>query len=237
MSIAAGRTSDPALRSLLEDHWDGLMWRAPTWATALGDHRYDDRLPDASLAVAEEWRNAERELLGRLGRIPNLPEADQLTADLLTFELSGDLRLGDCAFETWDFSARDNPLTRLADIAEHHPTATPADLDNLATRYRAAPAWIDQQTANLRVGLGSGRAVSAPTVRLALDQLDAYLAVQDAEWPLAATLREADRPLLAPIRAALVRWRAFLADELLPGARPADREGLWALPGGAACYA
>jgi uncharacterized protein (DUF885 family) len=234
-SVAAGRATHPALRAILEDHWSASMERSPTWATALGDHRFDDRLPDASPEATASWRAAEAGLLARLRAIPDLPPDDAVTADLLAFELAGDLRLGACRGELWDFSAPDNPMTRLADLPEHHPADDPA---SLVARYRASPAWIDQQVANYRAGLAQGLVVSAPTARLVIDQVDQFLARPDADWPLAAPISAEDAAeVLPPIRASLVAWRAFLADELLPKARPADHEGLWALPGGPECYA
>ena len=45
-SIATAGVQDPELASLLEEHWDATMRRWPTWATQLGDHRFDDQLPD-----------------------------------------------------------------------------------------------------------------------------------------------------------------------------------------------
>src|SRR5690349_21706973 len=79
-SEAAGRTADPALRSLLEDHWEAAMRRSPTWATALGDHRYDDQLPDASPAAVEAWQAAERGWVTRLRGLGELPGDERVTA-------------------------------------------------------------------------------------------------------------------------------------------------------------
>ena len=56
---------DSRLREVVADHWEHMMKWAPTWATTLGDHRYDDRLAprdaaaiDRSIAVAS--RGASR---------------------------------------------------------------------------------------------------------------------------------------------------------------------------------
>src|SRR5688572_3523933 len=35
----------PALRDLIEEHWQWRLRRSPVFATTLGDHRYDDQLP------------------------------------------------------------------------------------------------------------------------------------------------------------------------------------------------
>ena len=38
---ASAGVTDPQLAVLLEEHWESMMKRWPTWATKLGDHRYD----------------------------------------------------------------------------------------------------------------------------------------------------------------------------------------------------
>jgi uncharacterized protein (DUF885 family) len=65
MSPEGGRVSaDPAreFAALAEDYLDDLAQRHPGTATRLGDHRFDDRLPDDSAQA----RTAERAALDRL---------------------------------------------------------------------------------------------------------------------------------------------------------------------------
>ncbi|MEM9488527.1 MAG: hypothetical protein AAGC55_05255, partial [Myxococcota bacterium] len=52
--------SNPALAALLREHWEWWMKSQPTWATTLGDRRYDDRIPDRSPAGLERERATER---------------------------------------------------------------------------------------------------------------------------------------------------------------------------------
>ena len=52
-SDAVAGVSDPNLRSAIADHWEYMMRWSPTYATTLGDHRYDDRLaPRDAAAIA-----------------------------------------------------------------------------------------------------------------------------------------------------------------------------------------
>ena len=48
---AVAGVGDPRLKQLLAEHWEWSMRSWPTWATTLGDHRFDDRLPAADAAV------------------------------------------------------------------------------------------------------------------------------------------------------------------------------------------
>ena len=39
-----------AMRAVVADHWEAMMRWMPTYATTVGDHRYDDRIDDVSAA-------------------------------------------------------------------------------------------------------------------------------------------------------------------------------------------
>ena len=41
---AVAGVTDPALRAVVADHWEAMMRWMPTYATTVGDHRYDDQL-------------------------------------------------------------------------------------------------------------------------------------------------------------------------------------------------
>ncbi|MBC8057724.1 MAG: hypothetical protein H7Y61_14210, partial [Rhizobiales bacterium] len=55
-AMAADAPADPAvtqrLHALFEAHWEAVMQRYPQYATYVGDHRYGDRLEDASPAAS-----------------------------------------------------------------------------------------------------------------------------------------------------------------------------------------
>ncbi len=61
-SPAVGQ-ENPDLRALAERYWDATMERYPTRATALGDHRFNDRLEDVSEAGRRKWEATLGELL------------------------------------------------------------------------------------------------------------------------------------------------------------------------------
>ena len=55
---AVAGVADTALRAVIADHWEYMMRWSPTWATTLGDHRFDDRLAprDAASIAAMDGR-------------------------------------------------------------------------------------------------------------------------------------------------------------------------------------
>ena len=244
---------DPELRSLLSRQWDDAMQRSPTWATELGDHRWDDRLGDPSLDGVAAGHAARDGFLAEAKALQGRPmgASDKATLDLFVWELDSDHRADVCQFEKWSFSPSDNPISTWNYLPELHTVATAADGRALVARYRAIPASIDAVIANFRVGLAEGRVGNATSTRLAIAMVETQLADPLDSWPLLAPAMvdhpdwtEADRVAFrADLRAAVQdivpaygRWRDLLRDDVLPKARPDDQVGLSFLPDGAACY-
>ncbi len=254
---AVAGIADASLRTAVANHWELMMRWSPTWATTLGDHRYDDQLAPRD-AEAQARYSAERSaVIAELDAIARdrLGPVDRITYALLHEKLSTERGLEVCKFEEWVVENGGASLFgELSYLVESHTVKTPEDAANLVSRLRQGPKAIDDTIANLRVGLRNHRVAAAEKVRRAIDQLDGELgkgvdawamvhpswATVDGSdpWPPAvrarelAALREVVRTQIAP---AFVRYRDFLRDEILPAART-EKEGLAGLPGGDACY-
>lgn len=247
--------ADPRLQQLLSDHWEDAMARSPLTATSLGDHRYDDRLDAHSPAAGEASRAQRDRFLARAKAIPaaSLSPADATTLELFVETLEASKGADVCRGDEWGLSARSNATTVLGSLADLQPVVTEPDTVNYVARVHGMPTYVDEDIANLALGVASARTPNATSVALVISQLDALLAQPVADWPVASPL-SAPRPgigataeqrfhdaLLAAlggeVRPALVRYRAFLSDTLLPASRGPDRDGVWALPDGEACYA
>ncbi|CAN5809283.1 hypothetical protein BH11MYX3_BH11MYX3_32840 [soil metagenome] len=249
--------TDPTLQHVVADHWEFMMRWAPTWATTLGDHRYDDKLAprDAgSIAKQEAERAALIDALSKIYR-DRLTGPDKITYALLLDKLVTDRGLDQCKFHEWMVdSGGGSAFGELSYLVESHIVKTPQDAANLVTRLEQGPKLLDDTIANLRLGLANKRVASAEKVRRAIDQLDAELdkgvdawamtqpawaTVKGADpWPEGvrdrsyAALRDVVSTRLVP---AFVRYRDFLRNEVMPRART-EREGLAGLPDGEACY-
>lgn len=259
MSAAAPKESsagvhDARLAVLLDESWDATMARSPVWATQLGDHRFDDRLDDNSPRARELWRRAREGWLERARRLPALDADDALTRDVFVRLLDDDLRAeAACRTAEWSLSARGNALTFAIDVGRERELHDRAEVEAFAARYDALPAWVLGETAALRGGLRDGLVASRESVERTLELVDKELAAPAADAALLGILRAPHPKLTAgdvsllerrvgatargPLRSALVEYRDFLRDELLPEARPEGREGVVWLPGGEACYA
>jgi uncharacterized protein (DUF885 family) len=252
---AVAGVDDPALRALLADHWEWLMVWAPTWATTLGDHRYDARLAPRDVASIAQYEREERDLLARARSLDaaKLAARDRVTWSLLVGALEASVAEQVCRNHSWRVSARENVFADLSyELGESLRIETVQDGQNLLARLAQAARAFDDDIANLRSGLGDGWVASRESLRRTVAQLDGELAKPIDDWALAQPAR-AEHPSWPPaelehfrgalrstlesdIRPAVLRYRDVLRDELEPHGRTMDAEGLRSLPEGAACY-
>jgi uncharacterized protein (DUF885 family) len=256
---AAAGVTDPALRRLLQEHWDWKMRHSPVRATRLGDHRFDAELGHerpADIAARRADVEKFRDRVRTLDRSA-LGAEDATTADLFLEMLEIDAGVALCEVEQWSASSFENPVSEHNRLPERHLVRTPEDGKNLLARYRQIPRTMDERIENLRQGLASGRVASRESLRRLVAQIDRQLAKPPRQWPLAETPKspaarahrkgwsaedearltdELARVVEAEIAPAFRRFHAFVQSELLPRARPDDKEGVSALPGGGACY-
>jgi uncharacterized protein (DUF885 family) len=136
-----------AFAQLLDDHWEFTMRMDPVWATMTGDHRFDDRLPEASEASMAERLDGLQEFQRRLGTIDRLtlPASERLNYDILARALESDIR--GIGFRTYRF-----PLAKvggvhtfLPQLSELVPLETTRDLENYVSRLNQVRRHLDQQ--------------------------------------------------------------------------------------------
>ena len=242
------------LDRLAEEYWDATLAADPAQGTAIGDHRYGDRLSDISPEGRAALIQRFEESQAAMAQLPRETDAEaaltlaameQAVGDRLAF-LAADPR-------AYTVDAMNGPQTSFLDIPSLQPLRDVADGESMLARWWAMGPWVDQQIAQLRRGAAEGRTPVAGSVRRVIAQLDELAARPLEDWPLLAPLRaehaewsegawRAFEVGLAGavrdgLRPAFARYRAYLADEALPGARDEAHVGLSHLPGGAELYA
>jgi len=229
------------LDQLAADYWEAFLERHPVQATALGDRRYDDRLDDETLTGRGAWARRLEELEARLAVLPD--GGDPVTRAALAESLRTDMAFLDADLGSFSVDPMDGLQAALLSIPSYQLIRTAAEADALLARWRAMPAALDVAVDRLRGGLRAGRTGVATPVAKVVEQIDDLLARPDADWPLATPAEQAPeirdellRVIGEEIRPAYRRFRAFLADELMPHARPDDRPGLLHVPDGQDAY-
>jgi uncharacterized protein (DUF885 family) len=254
---ACGGTPAPAARAdtlnaLFAREW---QWRLEDWpllATSIGDHRYDDRLPDVSLTAYA--RRAERTdaFLAELASIDRaaLASAERINYDM--FKLQLDERREASRFDEHllPLNADSGFHTEFALLAQQMPFATTADYDKYLARLRAFPRHMDDSIALMREGLRKGMTI--PRASLAGIESSITPLVPDnpeasALWApfsqipaaLEANVRsrlqaEGRAAIAEAVTPAYRRFLAFMTNEYLPGAR--ETLAASKLPNGDAYY-
>jgi prolyl oligopeptidase len=226
-------TAARELQAICDDSWEATLRENPTYATYLGDFRYNDRLADISETGRTRRRALNEGFLKRLKGLDakSLSESDRVTADILQLQLEQALEEEAHKFWQWEVDQMSGPQADFPQLLNFHPLT---DLKGLEARFRAFPTWMDQYLDNLRAGVREGRIAMRVAVERVIGQLKGLLGTAEEKSPFAA------KPELVPaIREAIFpafrKMLRYLEDEYLPKARTRD-VGLWALPGGKDAY-
>ena len=242
------------LDRLADDYWDAGLAADPVQGTAIGEHRYGDRLSDISQSGRAAMQDRLEALATRLAALP--PEADaeaRLTQVVLAQAIDARLAILEADAHAYTVNAMSGPQTAFLDVPALQPLRGPVDGEAMLTRWWAMGPWVDEHVVQLRRGLADGRAPVAGSVQRVIEQLDELLARPLDAWPLLAPLqathdgwpdstwRAFEVGLAGAVRdglrPAFIRYRVFLADEALPRARDEAHVGICHLPGGVATYA
>jgi len=232
--------SEPdSVGAVAADFWEWQLRENPEVATALGDHRYDERLTDLSPDGVARRAFDAHEFVRRLDALGPRAQEDEITADLLRQHLAELIDLQRLRLPEIAVNPMEGPHVSFPALMAQHPLRDEQDLANLSARYRSFPIQIEGVLSNLRAGLARRRAAPRLLVERVLAQLRDRLAVPPSD---SAFVR--GRPAECHTELAINTsqhvypgYRAlleFLEHDYLPRAR-AD-VGLWSLPDGAEVY-
>ncbi|NNF15789.1 MAG: DUF885 domain-containing protein [Gammaproteobacteria bacterium] len=239
------------LHALFDEAWDIVMQNNPTWASGLGDLRFNDRWPDRSLAAFAARHEEARRILASLRDIDRaaLSPAEQLNYDL--FE-------SDYVQEVSNYQYRHFliPLNQRGGIQSADQLATRIRFDSeqhyrdWITRLATFDVYMDQTIALMRQGISEG--LVHP--RIIMERLPAQIAAQLVYDPTASPFyspfknkpdsitqavfddlaRDAQQAITTSVLPAYQRMADFFATEYLPACR--ESVGVWDTPRGREYY-
>ena len=229
----------------------------PLLATYIGDHRYDDQLPNsigpqylaASRALNQKYLAAIRAL-----DPDSLSPADRISYDIFLYEREREARGERFPFHLLPINQAGSLLTvmpALGSGTNAQPFKTVADYEHWLQRLDGLAVWMDQAVVNMREGATKGVVQPRAVMEKVLGQLDAMVVPQAQDSQYFAPIRnfpadfsaadrerltaEYSRMLDATLLPAYRRLRDFVRDEYLPQSRSSVA---WtALPDGQAWYA
>lgn len=239
-------------RQLLEDSWNHTMEQSPTWASQLGDRRFNHRWEDVSL---ENFRREEaylRQLVAKITAINREELAGQDRLNYLLFRYETELALEELSMRTFliPITQREGIQT-VDDLSDSLRFESTRDFEDWLARLKALPAYVDQTIELLRTGIRERRLQP----KITMQRLPAQLAKQITEkpaqspffkpftrFPSSIPTRDQDRlsqealeVISKSVIPAYQRLKSMFESEYLPACF--DQVGAWQQPDGDKLYA
>ena len=252
-----GESASEQLAALFDEQFEEALERNPIMATAIGDLRYNDQLPNfLSPEVIAEAEAFEKRWLEKIQSIDRgaLSGQDRLSYDVFVYEREQSI-------EGSRFPSELMPIDQFTNIANFfaqlgsgqsiQPFNTEKDYRDFLSRIDGGIAILDQAIVNMRLGLERGVTQPRPLMEKVLPQLAAHVVEEPTESvfyrPLVEFPEAVDASVHEELRAAYVtaireqlipayeRLHEFVRDEYVPGCR--ETVAISALPDGDAWYA
>lgn len=234
-----------------QSYWEDRLKRFPTYATQIGDHRYDDRLADLSSEAVNDWTRAQKGYLKQLERIDeqSLDRGERLSALILKRQLADSLLSASCELHLMPLNHQSGLHLQFPLLLVSHPFETYDDYRNYIARLHAFAPQVDQVIANCVTGMNRGMVSPRVIIEKVVPQLRMHIVnIDDSEFvrPLeklpygltAGQRAEINRDVRSTVEKSVIpayrKLLAFVELEYLPACR--ESVGIGALAGGNAMY-
>jgi len=242
-----------ALNDLLHEQWEYTLRTSPTFASILGDKRYNDKLDDFSQKAIDDNLEQSRQFLARFEAIDTtgFPDQEVLNKELMVRDLK--MNLEGARFRPWEM-----PVNQFNGIHIDAPQLVSVlsfesvkDYEDYISRLKQMPRLFEQTIIQMRKGMAEGLMPPRILLEQVVTQASGIATTSAEKSPFAQpfdkfpdVVPEADRRRLreaglAAIRdsvlPAYVKFTAFVRDEYASKGR--SEPGVWALPSGQELYA
>ena len=253
-SAQSGRTNQTtrALNDLFAAEWDYTMQQNPTWASRLGDRRWNDRWEDASLEAIQRRHTRALAVLDKLRKIDRrkLHPPDQLNYDLFRKDYETSVEENQFRWYLVPLNQREGIQTA-DELADALRFETVKDYEDWIARLRAFPRYLDQTIALMREGIRARMLLPKITMQRVPNQIDKQIVDAPEASPffkplksLPGTVPEKDRARLtraakeaisSGVIPAYKGFKEFFVKEYLPASF--DQVGAWQMSDGDRLYA
>ena len=253
MSAGESFAGDARLDKIFRDYWEVQMQNYPTWATYLGDYRYNERLTDHSAQEYAHRREQAQSFLRRIDGVPldGLSSADSLNHMLFWRQMADGLEGAKYEGYLMPITQQGGPPNGFAELPSSHPMRNYHDVETYVERLRAFPVLVDQVMANMALGMQRDLMPARITMEKVLPQYEALLTSDPADHVLAEVLdklpddlsaaetEELQSQILRAIRDQVIpsyrKLSDYIRDRYIRACRTDD--GIWSLPDGRSRYA
>jgi uncharacterized protein (DUF885 family) len=246
-----------ALAQLFADAWEDGLRESPTYASVLGDRRFNDRWPESNEAAFTRRAAHAADFLARARAIPQVELCASSQLNRTLFERDYALEVEG---EDYGLSGGGNlygPITQqggvqaAGDLAAQLRFETPKDYEDWIRRMETFPAYVEETIGVMREGMKRKLLYPRVVMQRVTAQIDRQIVTSPEQsafykpfthFPAAIGDAERARMSAAAKRAIATRivpayqsLRTFFTKEYLPACF--DQAGLWQAPRGDEAYA
>lgn len=246
---------NPSLQNIFRNYWEERMQLYPLEATAVGDYRYNDRLPNF---ISESYRDTLREFYIRYSDLmkafhENLNDEDKLSKEIFEYELQDNityLQYPTHLMPLNQFYSFTLEFPQLGSGSGNQPFVRVKDYHDFATRMKLFAQWCDQAISNMRQGIQQGYVLPEALCKKVIPQLQQIITSDPTQnifyTPVknmpdsfsAANKKEIENKYLYAISEYIIpsynKLAKFMLHEYLPACR--QSAGISAIPNGKAYY-
>jgi uncharacterized protein (DUF885 family) len=214
-SCSQNESNDPRFEQLAKQYVEDLLKLNPEFATALGDHRYDDRLDDYSLEGVERNLQLEKDYLQRLTDLDasTLSEINSIDYQILRAQIEGSIFAIEVLREHEWNPMRYNLGGAIYGLLAREFAPLEERLRSVHQRLMAVPAALAVARTNLKnppkIHTETAILQNEGTISLIRDELNHYL-------DQAPQLKEEIAPAQQAAIEALEEYGKWLESDLLP---------------------
>jgi uncharacterized protein (DUF885 family) len=198
-STAFTQPSADRLHELFNSEWQRGLEQSPTFASFLGDPRYNDRWPDESLAAHQQRHEHRQEILKQIDAInlDDLTGQDRISYRLFRREVLSQI-------EGFRFGGHLMPINQRGGIQDENSVAdaitfsTVQDYENWIARLETLPTYMDQTIALLQEGVRR-KVVHA---RVVMERVPAQIKRQIVDDPVSSLFYKPFRDMPSAIKPA-----------------------------------
>ena len=220
--LHAQGTAPAQLRQLFADEWEYTLRENPTFATSVGNRRYDNRLGSVGLADQQRRMTAEREFLRRLRAIDRaaLSRGDQLNYDIFQRLKQDEVAQYEHRAYLIPITNREGFHTSFPQLPDRVPLATVRDYESYIARLRAFRTYAQQHIELMREGIRTGMVLPQVSVQGIPEMLQPHVVDDPTKSLLYAPFRDFPQGVAPAERERLrAAGRAAIAESVVPGYR------------------
>lgn len=239
------------LSALFDAEWQWSLENSPTFASYLGDKRYNDRWTDASIEAINRRNQHRADVLARLKQIDRaqLSDKDKLNFDLFQKDIESELERFETRLYLLPINQRGGIQTA-DELAEFLQFQTVKDYEDWIARLNAFPALMEQNLALMREGKTNGVLWSRQVLSRVPAQIDKQIVETAEQSAFYAPLKkfppevseseqtrlknQAREAITTKIIPSYRKLKYYFEKEYLPASYP--EAGIWQIMGGEQIY-